>query len=61
MDMEQAMMKAMTDKKHYKKPKQEQEKRNTVSHGVSAILETINERDRKEQTEYARTDHFNDK
>ncbi len=56
--IESAMMKAMTDKKLYKQPKQESEKPNTISRGVSAILETINKKDSRQKVDYIRTDHF---
>ena len=56
--IEKAMLRGMTSKECYQKPKQEQEKPNTISRGVSAILETINKKDRKHQTDNTRTDHF---
>ena len=56
--IEEAMMKAMTDKKLYKQPKQEDEKPNTISRGVSAILESIEKRVSRQQVDYIRTDHF---
>ncbi len=49
-NIEEAMNRAMTDKKYYEKPKQEQEKPNTVSHGVSAITDALDEQ--KQKIEY---------